>query len=195
MIFDDRTYSVLIVSSSEKFSDAIVPLLPEYKCTPIKKAASMAAAKRDILEKRYDLVIVNSPVADDSGMTFAADVSAQKNSICLVAVKAELFEEASWRLNEHGVFSISKPAPASSMRQVFRYMITARERLRVNEAKSVSLEDKMKEIKIVNRAIWLLIEHLKMTENDAQHYVEKQAMNTGATKLEIAEKIISTYSN
>ena len=41
------------------------------------------------------------------------------------------------------------------------------------ETKSASLEEKMKEIRTVNRAKWILIEQLKMTEPDAHRYIEK----------------------
>jgi response regulator NasT len=52
----------------------------------------------------------------------------------------------------------------------------------------------MEEIRLVNRAKWLLIENLKMTESDAHHYIEKQAMDRCCSKKEIALGIIKTYS-
>ena len=35
---------------------------------------------------------------------------------------------------------------------------------------------------MANRAKWLLIENLKMTESDAHHYIEKQAMDRCCSK-------------
>jgi len=52
----------------------------------------------------------------------------------------------------------------------------------------------MTEIRLVNRAKWLLIGELTMSEPDAHRYIEKQAMDNGVTKREIAENIIKTYS-
>ena len=52
----------------------------------------------------------------------------------------------------------------------------------------------MTEIRLVNRAKWLLIGELNMSEPDAHRYIEKQAMDNGVTKKEIAENIIKTYS-
>ena len=51
----------------------------------------------------------------------------------------------------------------------------------------------MEEIRLVNRAKWLLIDKLKMTESDAHRFIEKQAMNLGITKKEMAEKVIRSY--
>ena len=54
----------------------------------------------------------------------------------------------------------------------------------------MSTEEKMQEIRIVNHAKWILIEHLKMTETDAHRYIEKQAMDRCISKREMAEEII-----
>ncbi len=51
----------------------------------------------------------------------------------------------------------------------------------------------MEEIRLVNRAKWILIDVLGMSENDAHRYIEKQAMDRCVTKAEVARGIISTY--
>ena len=73
-------------------------------------------------------------------------------------------------------------------------MSSARERLRKSEKKTLSIEEKMEEIRIVNRAKWLLISELKMDEQGAHRYIEKQAMDRCISKKVIAEEIIKTYS-
>ena len=194
MVFNDRTYSVLIVSSSEKFAATLSGLLPGAFYYPIKTVSNIASAKRMTLEKKFDIVLINSPLPDDFGSSFAIDISATKNTVCMVFVKSELEQEMSGKLNERGVYTIIKPNSPQNIMQAMSYLATTRERLRVLESKSLSLEDKMKEIKLVNRAKWLLIEHLKMTENDAHHYLEKQAMNRGCSRRDVAEVIINTYT-
>ena len=56
------------------------------------------------------------------------------------------------------------------------------------------MEEKLLELRTVNRAKWLLINELKMTEADAHRYIEKQAMDSCVSKKTIAETIIRTYS-
>ena len=194
MVFNDRTYSVLIVSSSEKFAATLSGLLPSAFYYPIKTVSNIASAKRMTLEKKFDIVLINSPLPDDFGSSFAIDISATKNTVCMVFIKSELEQEMSGKLNERGVYTIIKPNSPQNIMQAMSYLATTRERLRVLESKSLSLEEKMEEIKLVNRAKWLLIEHLKMTENDAHHYLEKQAMNRGCSRREVAEVIINTYT-
>ena len=193
MVFSDRTYSVLIVSSSEKFTATLSSLLPNYFFYPIKNVTNIASAKRITLEQKFDIVLINSPLPDDFGSTFAIDLSTSKNTVCLVFIKSDIEQEMSGKLYDRGVYTLVKPNSPQNIKQAMNYLATSRERLRVLESKSLSLEDKMEEIKLVNRAKWLLIEHLKMTENDAHHYLEKQAMNRGISRKEVAETIINTY--
>ena len=73
-------------------------------------------------------------------------------------------------------------------------MSSARERLRKSEKKALSIEEKMEEIRIVNRAKWILIRELKLDEPEAHRYIEKQAMDRCISKRIIAEEIIKKYA-
>ena len=53
----------------------------------------------------------------------------------------------------------------------------------------------MEDIRVVNKAKWFLIEQLKMTEQEAHRYIEKQAMDMRTNKLTVAKQVIKTYEN
>ena len=74
------------------------------------------------------------------------------------------------------------------------WLVSARARLRKFEKKTLSIEEKMAEIRIVNKAKWILISELKMDEPNAHRYIEKQAMDQCITKREVSENIIRTYT-
>ena len=57
-----------------------------------------------------------------------------------------------------------------------------------------SLEWILEEIRLVNRAKWLLISELKMSEPDAHHYITHQAMDRCCAKRTVAEEIIRLYT-
>ena len=84
---------------------------------------------------------------------------------------------------------MSEPVLTFALRTLF----TMRERIRAMQSRAASLEEKMAEIRTVNHAKWLLIDRLKMAEDDAQHYIEKQAMNLRISKGQLAEDIIRQY--
>ena len=61
--------------------------------------------------------------------------------------------------------------------------------------KTEKLEAKVADIRIINRAKLLLVQHLQMTETEAHKYIEKQAMDTSMRRRTIAENIIRTYED
>ena len=72
-------------------------------------------------------------------------------------------------------------------------LVAVTARLSRMEQKNQSLQDKMTDIRRVDRAKWLLIQHHHMTEQDAHYYIEKQAMDTRLSRREVSEQIIRTY--
>ena len=89
---------------------------------------------------------------------------------------------------------LPKPTSKPIIITALSWLSSAREKLRKTEKKTLSIEEKMEEIRIVNRAKWLLISELKMDEQGAHRYIEKQAMDRCIPKKVIAEEIIKTYS-
>ena len=189
----EHIYSVLVVSASDKFNETLRRLLPENRYSPVITAADVSGARRRLLEERYDLVIINTPLPDDFGTRLALDVCASSGTGVLLLVGAEHYPDVNARVSPYGVLVLSKPTSAQLVSQSLLLLCGTRERLRRMEQKTASIEEKMEEIRLVNRAKWLLIEQLKMTEQDAHRYIEKQAMDRCVTKRVIAEQILSTY--
>lgn len=193
MNFEEHIYSVLIVSASEKFNTSLKELLPDIKYFPVYEETSTSGAKRALAERSYDFIIINSPLPDSDGIRFAIDTASGKNTVVLVMIRNELYGEVFEKVSPYGAFTLPKPTSRQIITQALDWMISTRERLRSLEKKSLSLEDKMQEIRIVNRAKWFLISELKMTENDAHRYIEKQAMDRCISKKAMAEEIIKIY--
>ena len=186
----EHVYSILIVSASEKFNAALRPLLPESDYDPVRFAVSVSEAQRLVQERSFDLVLVNTPLPDDFGRRLAVDISRREDSVAAMLVRGELYDETYARVFAQGVFTIRKPVSPALLLQSLDWMRTARERLRAMEKRTVSLEDKMAEIRLVNRAKWTLIEKRHMTEADAHRYIEKQAMDRCITRRAVAERIL-----
>lgn len=194
MNFEEHIYSVLIVSAAEKFNTSIKELLPDSKYSPIQEEISINGAKRALLDRVFDFIIINLPLPDSDGIRFAIDTSNNKNSVVMLLVRNELYTSTFYKVSPYGAYTLPKPTSKQIVAQAIDWMVSTRERLRSLEEKSLSLEDKMQEIRIVNRAKWLLISELKMTETDAHRYIEKQAMDRCISKKSMAEEIIKLYT-
>ena len=194
MIFSEVTYSVLVVSAVSKFNEAISSMLPCSDYYPVCFVSNIAAARREMLARSYDFVIINTPLPDDYGTRLAIDCAAGHGTVVLLLLRGEAYEEINAKVTPHGVFTLPKPIPSQTLQQGLKWMASARERLRALENKTLTVEEKMEEIRLVNRAKWILIENLKMTEAQAHHHIEKQSMDQCAPKKDIALGIIRTYT-
>lgn len=187
------TLSVLIVSSAERLNATMLSSFPESRYQPITAVPDASAASRMLLERPFDLVIVNTPLPDQFGTRFALDVCEKTAAGVLLLVKAEHYADIDARVSPYGVLTLSKPTSAGLFSQSLQLLAATHARLRRMEQKTASMEEKMEEIRMVNRAKWLLIEQLKMTEQQAHRYIEKQAMDRCITRRAVAEQILATY--
>ena len=194
MSLRERFYSILIVSATDKFTSAFADLLPETKYFPVHTVSSINAARCTLTEKTYDFIIINAPLRDDIGVRFAIDTCCNKQSVVLLIVKSDIYNGIHEQVTEYGVFTLSKPLSKITMTYALNWLESSRERLRQFEKKSLSIEEKMDEIRLVNKAKWILISQLSMSESEAHRYIGKQAMDRCVTKRTIAEEIIKTYS-
>ena len=190
MDLKERVYSVLVVSAAEKFNAALLPLLPSSGYEPVRIVSDISTAKRATAERSFDFVIINAPLPDDMGLRFAVDVCAGSESVALLMLREGYYAELTERLSPCGVFTLLKPTSPGRMATALQWMATARERLRKTEKKTLTLQEKMEEIRLVNRAKWILIEHRGMDEPQAHRSIEKQAMDRCLTRRAIAQEII-----
>lgn len=194
MSLKERVYSVLVVSASGSFNTAATEMLPSSQYEPVCMVASVSEAKRHIASRGFDFIIINAPLPDESGSRFAIDCCRSHAAVVLLLTRTDVYADVHDKLAEHGVFTLPKPTSRLIMMQALNWMSSARERLRIMLQKTSSIEERMEEIRIINRAKCLLISELKMTEPEAHHYIEKNAMDNCIPKREAAENIMKLYS-
>ena len=194
-MMEQSHYRVLIVSLSEKFNSEIGSLMQEsFSADKVDCVSSAGGARRRLLENTYDFIIVNAPLRDEFGSRLCMDASVSSGTVAAMFTATEVHEEIVHKVTPHGVFVIRKPAAKQTVAQSFSLLVSARERLRAVEKKAGKAESKLDEIKVVNRAKWLLIDNEDMSEAQAHKHIEKAAMDSGITKKQAAQIIIENYS-
>ncbi|MBR4345049.1 MAG: ANTAR domain-containing protein [Lachnospiraceae bacterium] len=188
----ERVYSVLIVSSSKSFLDLMAENLPEAGFSPVHTAPTISAARRKTGDFSYDFIFINSPLSDDIGTRFAIDICS--TSVVLLLVNSEIYEDINYKVSKHGVFTLAKPFSKAMISTAINWMASAREIINKSQKKTSTVEEKMSEIRAVNRAKWLLINELNMSEPEAHRYIGKQAMDRCVSKGTVANEIINTYT-
>ena len=185
-------YRVLIAGANDRTFDSLRELLPPDSYEAPLRAGSAGEVKRMLLETDVDLVILNAPLRDEFGTQLALNL-AQDNVCVLMLVPAESFDAVCYKVEDEGILTLSKPVSRNGLLGAIKLLTAMRGKLRKLDRQNQALQEKMQDIRTVNRAKWLLIEIKRMTENEAHYYIEKQAMDMRLSRREVAENIIRTY--
>lgn len=184
-----NSYSVLVVTKDSKLSSLIGTLLapPLFEAT---FTSDFNDARRKASERVYSIIIAD--YADGEGYDFSSDIS-DSLSVILLLTPPSLFEEVSYRAESSGIITVNCPFDQFYFYNMIKAAIAMQYKVQILSSQTTKLKVKMEEIRLVNRAKMLLMQTLKMTEQEAHRHIEKTAMDRGLKKTEIAEQIIRTY--
>lgn len=185
-------YRVLVADSSDKLGAFLSELLPRTDYEITRVCATASQLRRALLEVEADLVILNAPLRDEFGTQLALDL-ADNNLGVLLLVPGDAFDQVCYHVEDYGIMTLSKPLSREGFYRAVKLLTALRGKLLQMERKQQVLKDKMQDIRIVNQAKWLLIEHLHISENDAHYYIERSAMDNRQSRREAAERIIKSY--
>ena len=185
---DDTVHSALIVSASEQFETLIKRSLMDVITVESRKSVAMAG--RYVLERYYDLVIINAPLPDESGEELALDIVEQCDASVLMVVPQDIFEDVLDRVTEQGIMVMPKPSPKGRIDKSVRFLVATQNKMHRLEAKVARAEEKLEEMRVVNKAKLVLINKKKMSEDEAHRYIGKLAMDNGISRGRAAERIL-----
>ncbi|MCI6305274.1 MAG: ANTAR domain-containing protein [Subdoligranulum sp.] len=192
MVTGKRKYRVLVAGANDKLGESIAALLPKNEYEPPVFAASVGEIRRLALESTMDLVVLNTPLKDEFGTRLALDL-ADYNIAVLLMVQGDVFDQVCYKVEDYGVLTLAKPVSRQSFYTAVKLLTAMRAKMLRMEKKNQALQEKMQDIRTINRAKWLLITNLQMTEDEAHYHIEKKAMNSRLSRREAAEEIIRTY--
>lgn len=190
-----HTVRALLVSSSEAQTQRISALLTRARIVPFDHAGSARQALEQFDAGGIDGVLIAEPVAGSSGQELALQLKKRHCMAVLLLAAPEHADAAAALLEQSGVLVLPSDAPESLIVQTIRLLTAVRIQLEQMQHKTEKLEAKVADIRIINRAKLLLVQHLQMTETEAHKYIEKQAMDTSMRRRTIAENIIRTYED
>ena len=185
--------SVLVVSSSDKGKDFLSEFLRAHDFSEITTVKSGGEARRLLNQKDFELVVINAPLRDESGEELSLMVTDISMAGVILIVKSEMADDVSAKVEDYGVFVLPKPLSRQMFFQALKLMATARRRLLGLQHENVKLQQKIEDIRLVDRAKCVLIQYLNLTESQAHRYIEKQAMDRRLNKRDVAKSILNTY--
>lgn len=185
-----RVHSVLAITEDAKISALISEMLPPYLFEPIVFLENPQEAKRMMMDLSADIIIVDS--GNGQGLDVAEDFSVMASTVIVLAPPF-LFDEISSKAERYGIITLSKPPDRFLFYMTMKTACAVQNKIKALTEKTIKLEEKMEEIRIVNRAKLILMQRLNMSEPEAHRYIEKEAMDRCLKKSVIAGNIIRTY--
>ena len=186
----DIMHSLLVVSASDQFDSAVRRSIPQKKFGSIEFRKSASLARRFLLERECDVVIINMPLSDETGEELALYAAEESTTSVILAVPREVYSAATEVMSSHGILVISKQDIASQAEHAISFMGSWQDRISLLEQKLLKSQNNLEEQRIITRAKFLLVENKKMTEDDAHRYIGKLAMDRGVSRANIARLLL-----
>ena len=188
-----HTVRALLVSSSEAQTQRISALLTRARIVPFDHAGSARQALEQFDAGGIDGVLIAEPIAGSSGRELALQLKKRHCMAVLLLAAPEHADTDAALLEQSGVLVLPNDAPESLIVQTIRLLTAVRIQLEQMQHKTEKLEAKVADIRIINRAKLLLVQHLQMTETEAHKYIEREAMDSRRTRREVAQAILRMY--
>ena len=98
--------SIMIVSNDPKMIDYLKKAMPRDRFFPVFVFSNAADARRNVLQRQTDIVIIDTPLPDEFGTKLAQDLSLK--CAAAVIVKPELSERISYKLEQYGIVTLPR---------------------------------------------------------------------------------------
>ena len=188
-----RQYSILIVSQSEQLNTFVKKVVSDGRFSTVEFRRSAAQAAQELMNRHYDVILVSAPLPDEFGTNFVMDICTRYTSGVLVITPGDVADDVTERVIDYGVVVLAKPLTNRALARNLRHLTAIQNKMQETEKKVLTLEERIKEMRVINQAKCLLIEKEHMTEEDAHRYMNKTAMDRCISKKALAEEIIEKW--
>lgn len=185
--------SALIISKSEQSLDPLKALMESEGYQSLCCVLTSQQAKAAVRDSDFDVIIINTPILDSGGIDLSVELCSRTSSGVFVLMKDEVYDKCCDTLESKGVFAVKKPLNRTAFHLCLRVWEISRSRLSRLESDNLKLRSQLEEIKIIDRAKYALMQCLTMSEKQAHRYIEKQAMDMRISRLQVAQRVLSTY--
>lgn len=186
---------ILMVAGSEKETGYLERMAQKYTKLQAKVLGDYGQAKKELASGKYALCIVCLQAGTRAGQELIEYTADKLNCGIIVAVSDKLDKELIQYAKRHGAMVVKIPTSEGHFHQVVCDAYTSRQKIARILEENRKLAQELKDIRLVSRAKCLLIQEQRMSEEDAHHYIERQAMDQRIPKREVATKILHYYLN
>ena len=183
---------ILLAVSGPKTEKVFSDMILDWQNSDISVRTTSKEAWKALQESTYSLAIIISPLIDGNGFDLASMASRTSAGVIFVC-RPQMADTAEQKLRDTGVYVFSTDLGKRIFTQALKMMHAVSIRLSKDVPQTQMLQDRIRDIRIINRAKCLLIQYARLSEEEAHKTIERQAMNRQMSRREIAEEILENY--
>lgn len=183
----------LLISGNEKAVKTLSELLAEQFGKLPETVKTAAEAKKLFSSRQYSVIVIAVPLPDGSGVSLAAEAAETTAGVLLIVRDAETCRLLSEQ-EEKGILLYHPGMGRRMFLSAVHLCRAVHRRLALTAPKTERLEQKIQDIRTIDRAKCLLIQYSGMSEEQAHRYLEKQAMDRRMTRREVAEEVLRLHN-
>ena len=184
---------ILICGKTAAVCESIAALFTEF--TGKSVALTDCAKMRAIDTSAFDVVIISTPLDGEYGVDLAADLRRKSKVGLVVVTKIEIADDVQRKLKFTGALVVGRPLNKSALLQAVKFAVITSENTSRLYEEVETLNKKLDDVKVIDRAERCLISTLSLTEEQAHRQIQKMAMDTKRTLRLVAEEVLRTYNN
>ena len=189
MKLTDRIGAILIIAAKPRIQSSVRSALTA-KYGRVLTAETVQEARRAVEREKIALMVIFSPLKDEEEIPRLFDMADRRGIAAGYIVGREIYGETAYRLEGRNVFVVAYPLQMDQVLQIVSFLYQVQKRFWLVLSEQERLQRQVQDVQIVCRVKCLLVEKREMTEEEAHHFIEQEAMNTGLSKREAALKIL-----
>ena len=189
MKLTDRIGAILVIAAKPRIQSSVRSALTA-KYGRVLTAETVQEARRAVEREKIALMVIFSPLKDEEEIPRLFDMADRRGIAAGYIVGREIYGETAYRLEGRNVFVVAYPLQMDQVLQLVSFLYQVQKRFWLVLSEQERLQRQVQDIQIVCRVKCMLVEKREMTEEEAHHFIEQEAMNTGLSKREAALKIL-----
>lgn len=185
----------IIISDNEKEIHRFSEILKKCCFENIDAAPQKDFSLTVRSDSEPDLLIITMSENMQSNVLLLNEIADRTAACIMIITSDDCFDRVCESTGLHGICTLKETSPDDLILHSSKLLLSQRTRLLKAMNKYEALQTEINESKIINRAKCVLIQYLKLTEAQAHKYIEKQAMDTRRSKLDVARSILITYES
>lgn len=189
MKLTDRIGAILVIAAKPRIQSSVrSALTPRYG--RVLTAETVREARKAAERERIALMVVFTPLKDGEEIPRLFDMASRRGVPAAYIVSREVYGETVYRLAGQNIFVLAYPLQLDQVVQTVGFLHQTQLRLAMLFSEQERLQRQLQDTQIACRVKCLLVQKRGMTEEEAHHLIEQEAMNTGLPKREAALKLL-----